>query len=71
MLSHQGVTLSVRIRTERCDLAGVNLSPEMGFEVSKVHARLRLSLPADQDVALCSSSTTAACLNDNGLDLKL
>ena len=51
MLSHQGVTLSVRIRTERCDLAGVNLSPEMGFEVSKVHARLRLSLPADQDVA--------------------
>jgi hypothetical protein len=63
--------------TRRC---GRNVSPGVGFEVSKVHARprLSLSLPADQKVTLNYFSSMMSAMtftmllphhDDNGLSL--
>lgn len=50
MLSHQGVELFERIR--RISRCGENVSMQVGFEVSKAQAKLRVSL-----------STSAPCLH--------
>jgi hypothetical protein len=55
LLSHQGVALFKRIRRmRRCGLVGGSWSLRVDFEVSKAHARPRLSFSplTDQDVAL-------------------
>lgn len=45
MLSHQEVELFERItRIKRCGLVGETMSLEVGFKVSKAHARFSFSL---------------------------
>lgn len=78
MLSHQGVTLVERIR--RCRLAAGSMPLGVGFEVPKAPARPSLSLTADPDVKLSTTSQHHGCLHawgggyasahdDNGLNL--
>jgi hypothetical protein len=62
MLSCQQVALFERLRwIRRCGLVGRNVSLGMGFELSKAHAKPRVSLSVmDQKVAL--SYCPSACL---------
>lgn len=60
-LSHQEVLPFEQIRRiRRCGPVGRNVSLGVNSEVSKTHARPRLSLPADQDLALNHFSTMPA-----------
>ena len=57
MLSHQGVALFEKIkRIRRCGLVGGSVSLGVGFEISKAHAKPRVSLLMDLSVALSYSS---------------
>jgi hypothetical protein len=59
MLSHQRVALFEKIRRiRRHSLVGGNVSLGVGFEVSKAHAKPRVSLPLDENVALNYFSST-------------
>ena len=66
MLGHQGVEFSERIRRiRRFCLVGGSISLRVGLEVSKAHARPRLSfslLPAAHDGELSAASPASVCL---------
>ena len=51
-------------RIRRCGLVGESASLEVGFEASKPHARITVSLAVDQDVALsyCSNNRNVSIL---------